>query len=175
MLDLTVSFHHGVSNISNKSEIKPLTNFLSKAFFTQPIWERVILEINYFMKKLLFITFSMILLTFGCSDDDLNFPVIAACNVNNPIEDLEWLKSEVQRRKNDTSADAIYCYIEQAINDGETIFIYNDCNPLINKIIPILDCSGTSAGLLGDENNKVENITGRTVIFRPSDFACEPN
>ncbi len=126
------------------------------------------------MKKLLFIIFSAVLLNFGCSDDDLNFPVIAACGVDNPIEDLAWLKSEVQRRKNDTSADAVYCYIEQAINNGETIFIYNDCNPLVNKVVPVLDCSGTSVGFLGDENNDVATITRRTIIFRPSDFACEP-
>ncbi len=75
------------------------------------------------------------LLTFSCNNDGL--PVISACGTEDPIEDLEWLNPEIQRRKNDTSADARYCYIEQATNDGETLFIYNDCNPIVNKVVPV--------------------------------------
>jgi hypothetical protein len=110
----------------------------------------------------------------SCSSDD-SLPIIAACDVANPIEDLEWLKAEVEKRKNDTSSDAIYCYIEQAITNERTIFIYNDCNPLIDKVIPVYSCSGEVIGLLGEENFDSEAISSRTVIYRPSDFACELN
>lgn len=123
------------------------------------------------MKRISLAAILVGLLAFGCNNDDVT--VISACDVENPIEDLEWLRSEIQRRKNDTSADAVYCYIEQAKSDGQTIFIYNDCNPLASKVIPILNCSGTSVGFLGDENFRLNGIEERFVLFRPTDFACK--
>jgi len=124
------------------------------------------------MKKTILL-FSFLYLI-SCSNDD-NLPIISACDVANPIEDLEWLKAEVEKRRNDTSSDAIYCYIEQAVTNEQTIFIYNDCNPLINKVIPVYSCLGEAIGLLGDENFDSGSISSRTVIYKPSDFACELN
>jgi hypothetical protein len=127
---------------------------------------------KWFMKKLLLVSFSVALLGHGCKKDELDLPVIAACGVDNPIEDLEWLSSEIRSRQNDTSMGAVFGYIEQALNEGETIFIFNDCNPAANSVATLLDCSGTVVGFLGDENHDVANLTGRTVIFRRSDTAC---
>jgi hypothetical protein len=42
------------------------------------------------------ITLSLIL---SCDDDDSDLPVIASCEVNNPIEDLDWLKSLVEEKE----------------------------------------------------------------------------
>ncbi|MGB3149065.1 MAG: hypothetical protein WBB27_00265 [Maribacter sp.] len=125
------------------------------------------------MKKAWFSIISLGLIVTGCNNDDLDMPVISACDVKNPIENLEWLGAEVEKRKNNTSEDALYCYIEQATAGNETIFIYNDCNPLINKVLPIYDCSGNSVGLLGDENFATNTITKRTIIFKPSNFKCQ--
>lgn len=119
-------------------------------------------------KNLIVLLFSTALLS--CSSDDL--PVIAACGVDNPIQDLSWLKEEVAQRRENISPDAQYCYIVQAETDTQTIFIFEDCNPLIDKVVPIYDCTGTSIGLLGDENYGIDSITEREIIYRPSDFKC---
>ena len=108
----------------------------------------------------------------SCGDDD-NSMLLGACGVENPIEDLDFLRLEVERRNDDTSEDAVFCFIEQAEIDGQTIFLYNDCNPRINKAVPIFDCSGASIGNLGDENFDSDAITNRTIIFSPPDFACQ--
>lgn len=118
-------------------------------FFTQPIRKSPILDIKWFMKKLLLVSFSVALLGHGCKKDELDLPVIAACGVDNPIEDLEWLSSEIRSRQNDTSMGAVFGYIEQALNEGETLYIFNDCNPAANSVATLLDCSGTVAGFLG--------------------------
>ena len=143
----------------------------SKAFFCATHWEKRHPRHKWFMKKLLFV-FSLVVLSYGCDEDELGLPIMAACGVDDPIEELEWLTAEVQIRKNDTSSFAVYGYIEQALNDGETIFIFNDCNPAANSVATLLDCSGTVVGFLGDENYPLANLTGRTVIFRRSDTAC---
>ncbi|QCW99114.1 hypothetical protein FGM00_02910 [Aggregatimonas sangjinii] len=107
----------------------------------------------------------------SCSNDDV--PVIAACGVANPIEDLVWLREEVARRVENNDPNAHYCYIVQAKTDTQTIFIFEDCNPIINKVAPILDCTGTSLGFLGDENYSSDSISERKIVYRPSDFKCD--
>lgn len=124
------------------------------------------------MKKILLGIVSAAILGHGCKKDELDVPVIDACGVDNPLENPEWLASEVQRRQNDTSPYAVFGYIEQAVYAGETLFILFDCNSAANSAMPILDCSGASIGFLGDENYTLANLTARTVIFRPSDSAC---
>jgi len=122
------------------------------------------------MKK--FLIFTLVIANIiSCSNND-DLPVIAACGVNNPVQELDWLKAEIERRKRNTTEDSQYCYIVQAMANEQTIFLYKDCNPLVNKIIPIKDCSGASAGFLGDENYPVERITMEEIIYRPADFNC---
>jgi hypothetical protein len=110
----------------------------------------------------------------SCSNDD-NLPIISACNVANPIEDLAWLREQVVELKKTDSDLAQYFYIEQAEYQNESIFISNNCCPFCNTIVPIYNCSGETIGLLGDEDFNLSNISNRTIIYRPSDFNCEIN
>lgn len=112
------------------------------------------------------------LLVISCTNDD-DLPVISACNVGNPIEELSWLKEEIERRKTNPTVDSRYCYIVQAISNNTTVFVYEDCNPLVDKIFTIYDCSGELIGYVGDENFSNENISKRQIIYKPGNFACE--
>lgn len=59
----------------------------------------------------------------GCQENEVNPEVTngAACNVSNPLTDLEWLKIQIE---DDTETD--YCHVVsviQGIYNGEVVFI----------------------------------------------------
>lgn len=117
--------------------------------------------------------FFIILLTIviiSCSDKDDNFNTI--CGVNDPTEELVWLKAEITIRKRDVSEDAKYQYISQADLDGETVFLYRNCDPKANTVIPVYDCEGELLGVVGKEFT-LEDFTNILLIFKPLDFVCE--
>jgi hypothetical protein len=122
-----------------------------------------------------FFLLGIILISFGCDTNDDGFVAILlpACGVENPLEQLDWLRLEVEKRKNDTSEDARYCYISQVESDGITVFLYQDCNPLVNKIVPVYNCSGENIGIVGDDNFEIDLLQSRTVIFYPENTLCE--
>lgn len=126
------------------------------------------------MSNRLFLFFSTILLL-GCNNDDNGFISlpIYACDLENPLENLDWLKSEVMKRKSDTSENTRYCYISQAELNGNTFFLYEDCNPFVNKLIAVYDCTGENKGFVGDDNFGFDLLQSRTVIFYPKNTLCE--
>lgn len=122
-----------------------------------------------------YLSFALIFILFvGCNNDDNDFVQLAieACGVENPLEDLEWLRAEVERRKNDASEDARYCYISQFEQNETTYFLYEDCNPLVDKVISVYNCEGENVGFIGDDNFPFQNLIEVTVIFRPKNTLC---
>lgn len=82
----------------------------------------------------------------SCSNDDNGKAItlsIAGCGVDKPLEELLWLKTEIESREANTNEDMKYCYIVQGTVNNSTVFIYKDCNPLVDKIVLIYDCEGT--------------------------------
>ncbi|WP_343487706.1 hypothetical protein [Allomuricauda sp. d1] len=119
-----------------------------------------------------FLVFIAALLSLSsCSDDDDSTSETAACGVGNPVEDLGWLQAEIIDREANPTEDTKYCYIEQAELNGQTVFIYEDCNPAINKIVPVFDCEGDFIGRIGNEVQQNE-LSDSCVIWLPEDFAC---
>ena len=116
-----------------------------------------------------------VLLTFCCSDDNDGFLEVAliGCGVDNPLKELEWLRSEVEKRKNDSSEEARYCYISQFEQDGQTYFLYEDCNPFIDKVIPVYNCLGENVGFVSDANFPFQIFMERTIIFNPENTLCD--
>lgn len=120
------------------------------------------------MKRYVSLLLLVLFLTISCSSDDIS--IIPACGVDNPSQELDWLKSEIDRRNANPGEDMKYCYIVQARLNGQDVFIYEDCNPLIDKAVFILDCEGNSIETSGNSFADLEN---RSVIWKPSDFVCE--
>ncbi len=108
----------------------------------------------------------------ACTDKDGN--TLPACGVNNPTEDLAWLKAEIDRRNETLTKDMKYCYIVQAELNGQDVFIYEDCNPLINKAIFILTCEGTEIDTQ-ESALAFEQLKNKTIIWKGNDFACQIN
>ncbi|WP_435624921.1 DUF4377 domain-containing protein [Flagellimonas sp.] len=94
------------------------------------------------------------------------------CIFENAAEDLEWLRFEIERRLLQIDEQTKYCYISQAEYRGEPVFLYFDCNPLINKVFPIFDCLGKPIGFLGDGEIDQNELSDFKIVWRPDDFAC---
>jgi len=111
------------------------------------------------------------LIALSCdSDDDNQFK--NSCAVDNPVEDLEWLKAEIERRNQNINDDSKYCYISHFIYNNQSIFIYGDCDPRVDKIILVYNCSGESIGFIGDGNFPMETLTEGNIIWKTNNFVC---
>lgn len=122
------------------------------------------------MKKAIIV--SIILSFLSCENDSLDLPIIAACDVNNPIEELTWLKNQISEIENNEGEISKYFFIEIADYNNQTVFIANNCCPICNTVVPIFDCEGQSLGLLGSDilSNELSNTR---IIFKREDFSCQ--
>ncbi|MGJ8733526.1 MAG: hypothetical protein ACSHW4_10285 [Cellulophaga sp.] len=119
------------------------------------------------MKSLIYLSFCLILfISCSNSDDDKSTELI--CSTENPIEDLDWLKSEIE-------SFGKYESVVQNTYENKTIFIFNNCNPRINSVIPVKDCTGKNIGIIGkDQENIPFNILQNgTIIWKPENFECD--
>jgi len=117
---------------------------------------------------------SIFLSFISCENDNLDLPIIAACDVNNPIDELSWLKKQVSEIENNEGEIAKYFFIEIANYKNETVFIANNCCPICNTVVPIFDCEGQSLGLLGSDI-LLNELSNTRIIFKGEDFSCEGN
>ena len=108
----------------------------------------------------------------ACNNDEDGYE-FAACNVNNPIEDLQWLKSMVDSIKADDSALSKYYFLEIAEYKDETIFISNNCCPICSTVISVYKCNGEFFDFLTSEISS--NLKNRRIIFKRNDFVCSKN
>lgn len=98
----------------------------------------------------------------------------AACSVENPTEELAWLRKEIQAREQDPNDYVDYQYIVQAAYEGETVFIYRDCYPYSNSIVQVFNCSGELLGYLGYREEDIDFAVLENVvtIWRPATSKC---
>ncbi|KPM30311.1 Hypothetical protein I595_3607 [Croceitalea dokdonensis DOKDO 023] len=55
--------------------------------------------------------------------------------------------------------------------NGTTVFLYRNCHPLANTVIPVLNCEGVTQGVLNDMILPSE-IEEETLIWKNQDSAC---
>lgn len=97
------------------------------------------------------------------------------CKFNNPIENLDWLRFEIEQRELNPTEDMKYCYITQGEFNNKPVFLYEDCNPLVNKIIPVYDCLGNLLAVLGRDSITLEDVKSQKIIWQPNGFLCNPS
>ncbi len=119
------------------------------------------------------ILLALLFLLFSCSDDD-SLPVIAACGVSNPVEDLDWLGNSIRELQSNDSEVSQFFFVSQAIFEGETVFIFNNCCPFCNTVATVHSCDGTVLGFLNNEIPEID-ITESTIVYRPDGFGCTLN
>ena len=121
--------------------------------------------------KVLALTIFLVISTSCSNDDNSDLPIIASCGVQNPIEDLEWLKKQVDEIKSDKYTTSIFSYIEIAEYKNETIFIANNCCPICNSVIPVYNCEGEFLGLIHTDI-EIQEISNRRIIYKRNDSEC---
>lgn len=113
-----------------------------------------------------------LLVIHSCSDDD--DMIRPACGVDNPVRELSWLRTEIDNREANITEDTKYCYITQGEYKGQTVFLYRDCNPLVDKGITILDCDGNWIDRTEENRFALRDLENQIIIWKPAVFVCEP-
>ncbi|WP_166149078.1 hypothetical protein [Cyclobacterium plantarum] len=98
----------------------------------------------------------------SCEKDD-SLPT-NLCEVQNPIQELEWLKEAIDEVRNDE-----YSYYSTALYQGRRIFFYGTCDPLANYASFIRNCAGDN---LGDTNELFDRLLEIKVIWKPENSKC---
>jgi len=123
------------------------------------------------MKKTI-LTLTLLLLTMlSCKDDDDNL-LSNTCQVSNPIEDLDWLKEKIEELAQTDSEFLKYFYVSQNTYMDKTVFIFPNCCPSCNTVVPVYDCEGNHIGFVGDENISTNILNNDTIIWKPENFSC---
>ena len=112
-------------------------------------------------KSYLLVLLSSFLLL-GCNENDGP----AVCGVENPMEDLAWIKSFIQ--ENSGSALAEYSYLTQARYQGQTVFFFGSCCPFCNWAFIVQDCQGNA--LEGDI--RMDDLEDQKIIWKPANSVC---
>lgn len=81
--------------------------------------------------------FVLMIAIVSCQDDD----GAKACDVDNPVTDLPWLKDKVTELEN-SELSRKYFYVVQADYEGQTVFYVNSCCPMCLIVIQYYNCSG---------------------------------
>jgi|SRR5690606_907650 hypothetical protein len=119
--------------------------------------------------KLITALFTLIMIAFSCHKDNDDEVLLIACDVSNPIEDLEWLKNRIDDLEQTGNGEF---YISQATHNGKTIFILANCCMACNSVIPVYYCDGKYAGYIGDDNLAWTLLDEDTVIWKPNNSKC---
>jgi hypothetical protein len=86
--------------------------------------------------------------------------------VENPVEDLVWIKSFIQEMSG--SGYNGYSYFKQASYQGETVFYFGSCDPLANWALIVKNCEGNR--IAGEIS--LFDLTDQKVIWKPANSAC---
>ena len=141
------------------------------------------------MKKIIKLTtFSfLVLFGFSCTNNDnegtdtaellKKAELLTACDVDNPVEDLDWLKAEIEDREQNKGEFYFeeYQYISMGIYKNEVLFFYGNCCPVCNSVINVYNCKGELVGTVGYDETKFipfDALFESEFIWKADNFAC---
>jgi len=81
----------------------------------------------------------------------------------------------IEQQEIDNTEWAQYAYIVQATYKSNTIFIFGNCCPLCNIIVPVKNCLGETIGTMGYGEDHVEydQLQNKTTIWKSKNSLCE--
>lgn len=123
------------------------------------------------MKKIWLFVAVISLMAFSCDKGEGCIVPANSCNVGSPLAELAWLKAEIQRREQSGSEVEKYFYIQQAEYNGQTIFIYNNCCPMCNTIVPAYNCQGELLFYLSEKPEEAKKIKNSKMLWKPKNYA----
>lgn len=106
----------------------------------------------------------------SCDDGNLT-----TCNVSDPVQDLEWIRNEIDEieQKKDTDPFYQYRYFAKGYHEGKPVFFQSVCCPPCSSvpIVTLKDCQGHELLTTYDTSNG--RIKFKKTIWRAEGFPCD--
>lgn len=115
------------------------------------------------MKKSIIPILICFIIGFSCGVKE--YPA-SACGVNDPIENLTWLKQLAENASGGGLSE--YAYITQAKYKGKRVFYLGSCCPNCNWALILYDCEGNR---LNDEIS-FDDLEESKVIWHGVNYKC---
>jgi hypothetical protein len=122
------------------------------------------------MYKVFYLLLFVLCTASACNNEDSS-PRQTPCSVNNPARDLPWLKEKVGALR---AQDSSYEYIQQATYRGQTVFVFENCCPHCNTIVPVYNCRGELICTLYSKEcpDFADEVKDRTTIATAKKTLC---
>ena len=118
------------------------------------------------MKRSVFLV--LIFFMFSCSDDKNE----SVCNVENPLEDLEWLRDEIEADRFSHPSTFSDSFVYQAKYIGQPVFYISTCCPSCNVAPPsVRACNGDVLGSLGVDIDP-DDLVNQKLLLRTNNGVC---
>lgn len=114
-----------------------------------------------YLKPLLFV---FVLMSIFCDSFDEQGTTTYLCEIQNPTENILWLKEAIDEVRNDQ-----FSYYSTAIYQGQRVFFYTNCDPTVNYISFVQNCAGEN---LGNTTEFFDNLKEIEVIWKHKDSKC---
>jgi hypothetical protein len=111
--------------------------------------------------------FLVFALVFSCEKNPL---AENTCDVKNPLKDLVWMKKDIAFIEQLSPDESQYITITMATYNGETVFFSIYCDPAIEAVFPVRDCTGKTIGYWGEIPQ--EELKDQQVIWRSGNCIC---
>jgi hypothetical protein len=108
-----------------------------------------------------------LILDFSCEKDK---GIANTCNVKNPTTDLEWMVNDIKFIEQLKPEESQYISISMATYNGESVFYSIYCDPTIDAVFPVRNCSGATIGYWGEIPQ--EDLKDQQVIWRSANCVC---
>lgn len=111
----------------------------------------------------------LVFVVLSCQQDDkFDF----ACDVENPVENLEWLRNELENGGYKTATTYSDTFVYKATFNGVTVFYISICCPACGVVAPeIRTCNGETLGRLGVEIDS-DDLENPTVVWKTNNGVC---
>jgi len=121
---------------------------------------------NRIITALIATIFLGLTLIFSCKKDTSG----NTCGVDNPLEDLPWLKSRIAIISGSNPQTAKYQFVSQANYRGNTVFIFGNCDPLALSVFPVVSCANINIGNVGEI--PADSLLNQVTIWKMPDSLC---
>ena len=119
------------------------------------------------LSPLLLIICSVLMIFFSCEKNDL---ADNTCDVKNPLKDLEWMRNDINFIEQLSPEESQFITISMATYNGETVFFSIYCDPAIDPVFPIRNCSGKTIGYWGEISP--DDLKDQKVIWKSNNCIC---
>jgi hypothetical protein len=115
----------------------------------------------------LLLFFSGLILVFSCEKDKT---IENTCNVKNPTTDLAWMVNDIKFIEQLNPEESQYISITMAKYNDASVFFSIYCDPTIDAVFPVRNCSGETIGYWGEIPQ--DELKDQQVIWRSANCIC---